>query len=538
MLFFYDYDQAVSDTRQELIDWTKWLNDSIGIDGIRMDAVKHFNPAFVADLLDSMHLNNQTPNFIVGEFYDFNPTALKTWVENVENNMLPSAAAEAKVQVFDFALRGTLEAACDQNNYDTRNIFNSGIVYGANGNKDQSVTFVNNHDFRDGNQMVDVHPELAYAYILSNPFIGSPSIFYPDYYGVNLPAGPDANVGGDINLLLNIKSDYIDGASALDKINRFDTPYSINYISGLNSRTLAYYIDNGGTDANDALVVINFHNDTLIAEMPLGNLHTQAFEIFREKTGKSFTPFVLSDADNKLKIALPPYSFGIWVNADVDVDCGNDDIIYVDRNASGANNGSDWQNAYIDLSSALYIANSCENVEQVWIKEGQYTSSFFGDRNESFQLARGYTIYGGFPSIGNPSLEDRNPTDFETILSGSIGTSSVEDNSYNVILAYASDIDTARLDGIVIANGNANEDALNDDNTTYGAGIFNLANLILNNCQIRSCSSTNDGICIYNNNSAYLKLSNSQLIDNEGAQARMKCASGGIIETNGFVEIE
>ena len=55
MYFFYDYDQFQTSTRDSLIAWTKWNWDEIGIRGLRMDAVKHFTPDFVGDMLDAMH---------------------------------------------------------------------------------------------------------------------------------------------------------------------------------------------------------------------------------------------------------------------------------------------------------------------------------------------------------------------------------------------------------------------------------------------------------------------------------------------------
>lgn len=504
-LFFYDYDQNVSDTRQELIDWTQWLNDSIGFNGLRMDAVKHFPTTFVSALLDSLYNTNQTPNMIVGEFFDFNPNALKTWVDNVENGMTPAARTASEVRIFDFALRGALESACDQFGYDVRNVFTSGIVNGAGGNKNQAVTFVNNHDFRTGTEHVDNDPELPYAYILTNPNVGVPSVFYPDLYGTNLPAGPDANLNAEINQLMFIKKNFTDNAQSVDYISRIGSPYSVNYLSGFPNTTLAYYVHKGGQDTSKSLVVINFAGENLSAEIPLGNNYNQgANQYFREKTGKSFTPIVVTDNLNRLKIALPPRSYGVWVLNDAVLNCGRDSIIYVDKNSTGDNDGGSWSSAYVNLPSALMIAETCNEVIEVRVKQGTYLPNFFGDRNEGFMVTTPIRIKGGYPqSLANPNDSNRDPVLFPTILSGEINASGASDNVYHVFTNLTPTAGQASLlDGFIIENGTANGAGDNSN----GGGIFNYGKLIIQNCDIKSSCTATNGTAIYNNNAAILNV--------------------------------
>ena len=65
MYFFYDYDQFQQKTADSLIAWTKWNWDQLGVRGLRMDAVKHFTPAFVGHMLDSMHAAGKDPSLVV-----------------------------------------------------------------------------------------------------------------------------------------------------------------------------------------------------------------------------------------------------------------------------------------------------------------------------------------------------------------------------------------------------------------------------------------------------------------------------------------
>ncbi|MBK9791518.1 MAG: hypothetical protein IPP60_00010 [Sphingobacteriales bacterium] len=133
--------------------------------------------------------------------------------------------AAINVRVFDFALRNNLEQACDAFGYDVRNVFNSGIVDGAGGSGFNVVTFINNHDFRDPGQPVDNDPILAYAYILTNNKIGIPCVYFSDYYS-------PLNLRCQINGLMEAHRRYIYGATQVDYLSRYSSPYFANYISG------------------------------------------------------------------------------------------------------------------------------------------------------------------------------------------------------------------------------------------------------------------------------------------------------------------
>ena len=47
------------------------------------------------------------------------------------------------------------------------------------------------------------------------------------------------------------------------------------------------------------------------------------------------------------------------------------DVVYVDADASGANHGTSWEDAYTELRDAL--ANLGEPEMQIWVAEGTYT---------------------------------------------------------------------------------------------------------------------------------------------------------------------
>ncbi|MBC3792159.1 putative Ig domain-containing protein [Spirosoma utsteinense] len=169
-------------------------------------------------------------------------------------------------------------------------------------------------------------------------------------------------------------------------------------------------------------------------------------------------------------------------------------IRYVRTGATGS--GNSWADASGDLRGQIDLVGT----QQVWVAQGTYkptgTPAAPGtDRNSNFSMKNGVSILGGFPASGNPTLTERNPAGFPTILSGDIGTvGSNTDNSLHVI--YNSNVDnTAVLDGFVIRDGNANASGGFE---SYGGGIFNTGSSpTLTNCSFLSNAATVSGGGVY-----------------------------------------
>ena len=156
-----------------------------------------------------------------------------------------------------------------------------------------------------------------------------------------------------------------------------------------------------------------------------------------------------------------------------------DKVVYVNASASGANDGTSWENAYTDLAVALLASNSGN---QVWVASGTYKPTATTDRTISFQPQSNTKIYGGFAG-GENSIYDRQLSNTTTILSGDIGiTSDISDNSYNVVnIDTKSDI---RFYDLTIRDGNC--DVVADLDYGYGGGIHahSTKNTILTRCKI------------------------------------------------------
>ena len=121
-------------------------------------------------------------------------------------------------------------------------------------------------------------------------------------------------------------------------------------------------------------------------------------------------------------------------------------VIYVKADATGANNGLSWANAYTDLQAGLAAA---EWGGEIWVAQGTYKPTTSTLRTVSFVLEAGVGLYGGFAGA-ETERGQRNWETNATILSGDIGIAgNTEDNTYHVVVGAH----LAVLDGFTITGG-------------------------------------------------------------------------------------
>lgn len=326
MYFFYDYDQFQTDTKTKLEDWTRWNWSDVGIRGLRMDAVKHFTPEFVGDLLDNLHNNGMDPPFVVGEWYSTNTSELAGWVNNVLSFMDTDTKAAISPRIFDFSLRESLRQSCDQMGYDVRQVFSSGLVDAGTGLTGYNVvTFANNHDFRDASgfaSLIQNTPMLAYAYLLTNNQIGLPCVFYPDYYGYpdngTTWYPPDRNgLKTKISQLISLHKSYIFGSTSVTYLNKSGSAFT-NDAGTANSYILTYQLK-GGAAGKDVVVAINFGGSRMQFHQQLSGLAvgTKLTDIMGVSP---YQEAVVQTSENGIPndiwIDLPARSYAVWVQGE------------------------------------------------------------------------------------------------------------------------------------------------------------------------------------------------------------------------------
>ncbi|WP_298515051.1 T9SS type A sorting domain-containing protein [uncultured Kordia sp.] len=154
--------------------------------------------------------------------------------------------------------------------------------------------------------------------------------------------------------------------------------------------------------------------------------------------------------------------------------------IYVKEDATGANDGTSWSDAYTNLQTAINVANVND---EIWVAAGTYKpaespdSSVQSDlRSWCFYLNKDVKLYGGFAGT-ETSVSERDLVTNPTILSGEIGNqANFSDNSHHVII-ITNTTKEALLDGFTITHGNAKGGVtISFDGRTFfsgqGAGLY------------------------------------------------------------------
>ncbi len=196
------------------------------------------------------------------------------------------------------------------------------------------------------------------------------------------------------------------------------------------------------------------------------------------------------------------------------VDCGAYEkykVIFVDDTALGDQTGSDWFNAYTDLSQALAYAQSqiglSGEVDSVWVAEGAYTPSVdkngvvpHDTRDCTFALYDNLELFGGFVSGQNrPDLRDID--NHVSLLSGDIngddagGFSNRVDNAYHVVIGAADVL----LSGFTITGGSAVTSGGSNPGAEGGGGLYvkNGKGMVVRDCTFVANQALRGGAIYY-----------------------------------------
>ncbi|MEL6804146.1 MAG: hypothetical protein AAFO91_10225, partial [Bacteroidota bacterium] len=135
-------------------------------------------------------------------------------------------------------------------------------------------------------------------------------------------------------------------------------------------------------------------------------------------------------------------------------------IVYVDAEATGANDGSSWQDAFTYLGDAILIIDA-----EIWVAEGTYYPAPTGNLNPNFTFVlRGdMALYGGFSGVESLRSQ-RDPVQNLTILSGDIDRNDLSNpatdynqivgtNAYHVLFYSAGIGENVVVDGFTITGG-------------------------------------------------------------------------------------
>ena len=200
-----DVDAQSEEVLEELKRWGKWYLETTGIDGVRLDALKHISPAMYNEWLDFMC--GVQPLFVVGEYYDLACSELERYLGHITSE-------KVQMHLFDFALHEKFYLASEQMGYPLRNLLEEDTL--MRNRPMNAVTFVDNHDTQvrldpyskvEDREVKAWFKPQAYAFILLRKQ-GYPCVFYKDYHGEETTPGTNAH---KIRLLMKIREAYAYG---------------------------------------------------------------------------------------------------------------------------------------------------------------------------------------------------------------------------------------------------------------------------------------------------------------------------------------
>lgn len=207
-LMFADVDFDHPDVCAEVKRWGLWFIDKLQLDGLRLDALKHIDEAFIADFLETMRNESGRDLYLVGEFWNGDVQKLKDYLAGIESYF----------NLFDVALHfNFFRAANEGESFDMRQIFDNTLVEDKPLNV---MTFVDNHDSQLGQALQSWvqawFKPMAYALILLRED-GYPCLFYGDYYGTG-GEQPTEPLKGQLDPLLQARQQYAYG----EQVDYFD----------------------------------------------------------------------------------------------------------------------------------------------------------------------------------------------------------------------------------------------------------------------------------------------------------------------------
>lgn len=180
------------------------------------------------------------------------------------------------------------------------------------------------------------------------------------------------------------------------------------------------------------------------ASLDYGSGNVERRPDFAGADSHPYSPGVSSPAVNMGEPSVDTAGWGLDVAGNPRIRFGRIDIgayelqeqpsfarIHVDSGATGADNGTSWTDAFVELHDALAAAGAGDTI---WVARGTYfPDRGSGDRTVSYELPAGVHLYGGFAG-SETALDHRESPPRGTILSGDIGTrGDTTDNAHRIM---------------------------------------------------------------------------------------------------------
>lgn len=289
-LMFADIDHSHPDVVLHLKEWSDWFVQETGVDGFRMDAVKHIDDAFLRDFCHHVHAVQGEDFYIFGEYWKQDEYETDAFMHDTEYLM----------DLFDVPLHFNMyQAAKAGAHYDLRRIFDQTLVAT---NPLMCVTFVDNHDSQPGQSLESwvegwFKPH-AYALILLRRD-GYPCVFAGDYVGLSDHNHENADTYR-IDQMMWIRKALAWG----DQTDYFETEHTIGWVR------------HGSDEHPNKLAVVMTNGDMDQLWMDLG--HEQAGRTFVDYLGHNDARVVIGD-DGRAAFPVSPGSVSAYAQEGLDL---------------------------------------------------------------------------------------------------------------------------------------------------------------------------------------------------------------------------
>jgi len=251
--------------KDEIKWWGRWYVETASLDGFRLDALKHIDPAFISEWLDHLKDHFRKDFLTIGEYWQNDAGELKQYID----------VTGGRVHLLDVPLHfNFVDASLAGADYDLRTIFDNSLLQIA---PERSITFIDNHDTQPLQALespVDFwFKPHAYALTLLRE-AGIPCVFFPSLYGAKYS---DKNSEGETveieiigvpdlykmlitrkELSFGIQRDYFDDANVLGWTREGvdDKPDSGLAVILTNSQATSKTMELGKRNANKVFVDI------------------------------------------------------------------------------------------------------------------------------------------------------------------------------------------------------------------------------------------------------------------------------------------
>jgi alpha-amylase len=270
----------------EILKLARWLVEEIGFDGFRYDFVKGYGTWMITAIQEYRY---ERGGALIRPY-----GVAENWssARTIENWMGETNAwNDNPVDAFDFPLRDMLKELCDGYGFSLRRVTEWETL--SRRQPRDAVTFVENHDLRDGNQPIFHDKLLGYGYILTHE--GHPCVFWKDYfnYGLALEGTPNG-----IAALVRVHESFAGGETDVLWVD--DDVYVMQRRGYGGNPGLVFVLNNRGDRWNGAWVSTRWH-DTTLAPVAWWS----ASDLSRPNDQRVFT-------DGRAEVWAPPRGYAVY----------------------------------------------------------------------------------------------------------------------------------------------------------------------------------------------------------------------------------